>query len=89
MELGQVVYSKAGRDQNRYFAVVEIVDDNYVKIADGDFRRIKNAKLKKVKHLKVTNDLLEKIAEKLKDGKQVYDAELYSALRFYNEKEDK
>ena len=35
MELGQVVYSKQGRDSGRYYAVVEIVDETYVKIADG------------------------------------------------------
>jgi ribosomal protein L14E/L6E/L27E len=86
MELGQVVYSKAGRDSDKYFAVVEIVGDNYVRIADGDVRRIKNAKLKKEKHLASNGDILEKIAQKLRSGAQIFDAELYSALRFYNEK---
>ncbi len=86
MELGQVVYSKAGRDSGRYFAVVEIVDESYVKIANGDLRRIKSAKLKKIKHLRSNGDVLEKISDKLKNGMQVFDAELFSALRFYNEK---
>ena len=35
MELGQVVYSKSGRDSGRYYAVVEIVNADYVRIADG------------------------------------------------------
>ena len=81
-----MVLSKAGRDGGKYFAVVEIVDDNFVKIADGKLRRIKNAKLKKLKHIEATQDVLDKIAEKLKNGRQIFDAELYSALRFYNEK---
>lgn len=85
MELGQIVYSKAGRDCGKYYAVVEIVDENRVKIADGDLRRIKSAKLKNVKHLQSDGDMLEKIAEKLKNGTQVFDAELFSALRFYND----
>jgi large subunit ribosomal protein L14e len=84
MELGQIVYSKAGRDSGRYFAVVEIVDDDYVKIADGKLRKLKNAKLKKVKHLKTNGDRLEKIAHKLNSGTQVFDAELRSALRAFN-----
>lgn len=81
-----MVYSKAGRDSGKYFAVVQIVSEGQVKIADGDLRRIKNAKLKNVKHLHSTGDMLERIAEKLKDGAQIFDAELFSALRFYNEK---
>jgi ribosomal protein L14E/L6E/L27E len=86
MELGQVVFSKVGRDSGKYYAVVEIVDEQKVRIADGDLRRIAKAKLKNVKHLQSNGDMLEKIAEKLKNGTQVFDAELFSALRFYNEK---
>ena len=89
MEIGSIVYSKAGRDQGAYYAVVEIVDENTVRIADGNLRHIKNAKLKNVKHLQSTGDTLEKIAEKLKNGNQVFDQELFSALRFYNETTNK
>ncbi len=88
MELGQVVYSKQGRDSGRYYAVVEIVDETYVKIADGKLRRVKSPKLKKVKHLKTKGDMLDKISEKLKQNAQVFDTELRSALRPYNEKVD-
>ena len=86
MELGQVVYSKAGRDAGRYYAVVELVDDTRVRIADGDLRRIKRAKLKNIKHLGTDGEVLEKISAKLKEGAQVFDAELYSALRLYDKK---
>ena len=86
MELGQIVYSKAGRDSGKYYCVVEIVSEDRVKIADGNLRRIKRAKTKNVKHLQSDGDVLVKVADKLKNGQQVFDAELYSALRFYNEK---
>lgn len=85
MEVGQIVYSKAGRDSGRYYAVVEVVDSDRVRIADGDLRRIKKAKLKNVKHLGTDGDMLPKIARKLADGAQVFDTELFSALRVYNE----
>lgn len=85
MELGQIVYSKAGRDSGKYYCVVEIVSEDRVKIADGDLRRIKKAKIKNVKHLHTDGDVLPKVADKLKGGQQVFDAELFSALRFYNE----
>ncbi len=81
-----MVYSKAGRDAGRYYAVVELVDDTRVRIADGDLRRIKRAKLKNIKHLGTDGEVLEKISAKLKDGAQVFDAELYSALRLYDKK---
>lgn len=86
MELGQIVYSKAGRDSGKYYCVVEIVSEDRVKIADGNLRRIKRAKTKNVKHLQSDDDVLAKVADKLRNGQQVFDAELYSALRFYNEK---
>ncbi|MFR5833890.1 MAG: RNA-binding protein [Acutalibacteraceae bacterium] len=84
MKKGDIVYSKSGRDEGRYFAVVEIIDEGFVRIADGDLRRIKNAKLKNVKHLRATGDRLERIADKLESGVQVFDSELFSALRLYD-----
>jgi ribosomal protein L14E/L6E/L27E len=81
IEIGSVVLSRAGRDKGRFFIVVEIVDDQFVKITDGDIRRLATPKLKKIKHLKGTGDILEGIAEKLKNSVKVYDAEIYSALR--------
>lgn len=84
MKKGDIVYSKSGRDEGRYFVVVEVVDDTFVRIADGDLRRIRNAKLKNVRHLRATGDRLERIAEKLELGAQVFDTELYSALKLYD-----
>ena len=84
MRLGDVVYSKSGRDSGRYFAVVATEGEKFVRIADGDVRRLKNAKLKNVRHLKEIGDRLERIAEKLEAGAQVFDTELYSALKLYD-----
>ncbi len=85
MELGQIVFSKAGRDKGKFFVVVEIIDDEFVKIADGDVRKLKTAKTKRIKHLKPNGEMLEKIGEKLRNQGQIFDAELRSALRPYNE----
>ncbi len=84
VEVGSVVFSRAGRDKGIFFLVVEVVDDVYVRLADGDVRRLEKPKLKKIKHLKNTGDVLTNIAEKLKQGVKVYDAEIFSALRRYN-----
>lgn len=83
-ELGEIVYSVAGRDSGRYFAVVEIVDGNFVKIADGVLRKIGAPKLKKVKHLRSQKEICSKIAVKLAEGQKIFDSELAGALRAYN-----
>lgn len=54
IKIGQVVQSKAGRDANKYFIIVEKVDNQNVKIVDGKIRKIQNPKQKKIKHIKVT-----------------------------------
>ncbi len=53
MEVGQIVFSKAGRDKNRPFIVIGI-DDNFVYLADGISRQIEKPKLKKIKHIQAT-----------------------------------
>lgn len=86
MELGEIVYSKAGRDKKSYYVIVEIVGEGFVKIADGRVRKISNPKLKNVKHVKKIGVVLERIKAKLEKGTKVFNPELYSALREYNEK---
>ena len=84
--LGSVVYSKSGRDSGKYYAIISIIDSEYVLISDGEKRRIENPKKKKVKHIKPNGIVLEKIAKKLENDEIIYNAELKSALREYNEK---
>lgn len=54
---GQVVLSKAGRDQGLYFAVLGIEGDMAL-IANGKERRVAKPKAKKQKHLAATNKTL-------------------------------
>ena len=50
---GRVVLSTQGRDEGRYFVVLEVIDENFVLMADGLTRKIAHPKKKKVKHLKL------------------------------------
>lgn len=59
IQIGQVVRSKSGRDQDRYFIVVGIVDDKNVMISDGKLRKIQKPKLKKLIHLQITSAVSE------------------------------
>ena len=80
IQIGRLVRAKAGRDANRYFTVVQVVDEKYVYIADGSSRRLANPKLKKIKHLDVMPQLLEGIADKINNDQKVFDAELKKAI---------
>ena len=59
--IGQVVIAKAGRDQNKPFAVVKIIDDRFCMIADGKTRPIEHPKLKNIIHLQKTNTVISNI----------------------------
>lgn len=52
--VGSAVRSRAGRDKDRFFAVLSLEGD-YAYIADGDLRKIASPKRKKLKHLAATN----------------------------------
>lgn len=84
LTLGEVVFSLSGRDAGRFYLVTEIIDDEYVSIVDGNLRRVDSPKKKKIKHLKTEGVVIDKIREKLKQDKKIFDAEVKSALRPYN-----
>ncbi len=44
MEVGRVVFSKAGRDAGHYFVVVAVLDKDHVAIANGCQRKVDNPK---------------------------------------------
>ena len=64
MEVGRVVFSRAGRDQGHYFVIVDVIDEEYVAIANGCQRKVDNPKKKKIKHLVAKPELLEEISKK-------------------------
>ncbi len=84
---GDIVLSKAGRDKNKYFIVLETVDENFVMIADGDVRKVDSPKRKKCKHLENTGNKSEFIKEKLGEGVRVTNPDLKKELAEYNEKD--
>jgi len=80
ISIGDVVRAVAGRDNGGLFLVVEVVSEQFVKIADGKTRPIKRPKLKKVKHIRMTGKRLDGIAGKLVAKKAVGDKVLAKAL---------
>ena len=72
MEVGRVVFSKAGRDAGHYFVVVAVLDKDHVAIANGCQRKVDNPKKKKIKHLVAKPEVLEEIREKIFAKKRIF-----------------
>ena len=66
-EVGDIVCALAGRDKEKRFVVVGILDENYVFIADGKSRKIDSPKKKKIKHIEISSKAAN--LENLKDGR--------------------
>jgi len=56
--IGQVVFSKRGRDAGRLYVVTGMMQ-NFCCIADGRYRKLQNPKKKNPRHLVFTGDFLE------------------------------
>ncbi len=82
---GEYVVSRAGRDKDRIFIVLSVVDDLYVTVADGDLRRVENPKKKKIKHLNPINKISDEIADKLNNNKKVTNLSVRREIEKLNE----
>jgi len=77
--LGHFVVSKQGRDCDRAYIVVSVIDDNFVFVADGKIRKLDNPKKKRKKHLHI-GPKVDSIFQKLSGKKKIFDSELFSAI---------
>ena len=80
-QLGQLVRSAAGRDQDAKYLVVRLLDDRLVAVADGETRPLERPKKKNCKHLESLGRIDEVISGKLGRGEKVTDEEIRRALR--------
>ena len=70
-DVGDVILALAGRDSERLFVVVGILDGSYVLIADGKSRKADSPKKKKIRHIKLAKKAGDGFVEglNLKNGK--------------------
>ncbi len=80
-KIGDLVLSRSGRDKDRYFIIVGIVDEAYVYIADGSLRKLENPKKKKIKHLEFSGRASERTALSLSDLGKINNAQLRKMLK--------
>ncbi|MBO5526125.1 MAG: hypothetical protein J5993_05170 [Clostridia bacterium] len=85
--IGDIVESLKGRDAGRAFLVAK-TDGKYLYLTDGEYKKLANLKKKQRKHVKPLSTSLT-IGEKLKSGRQVFDSEIYSALKSYKVQDSK
>lgn len=78
--VGRVVYSKAGRDKDKHFVIVGILNTDFVYIADGSLRKITKPKKKKIKHLIFTDIEAAEIRELILSGRKVNDSRIKKFL---------
>ncbi len=82
--IGGICQSTQGRDKGRYYLIKLIYPDGSVGVVDGNFKKLATPKRKNIKHIRLLPEKAETIALKLIDGRQVFDTEVYSALKGYN-----
>lgn len=81
-QVGQIIKSKAGRDKDRYFIIIEVKDE-YVYVVDGNLRKLEKPKAKKIKHIQPVNVVVEELKEQLALGYKVTNADIRKALELY------
>ena len=79
LSLGQVVFSKSGRDRGLPFIVVGLEGD-YAWLADGKYRRAEKPKMKKRMHMQPVKLISCDIKEKITGRSGITDADLRKAL---------
>ena len=84
MKLGAYVCATCGRDANKCFLVIEILDEAFVRIADGKSRKIQSPKKKKIKHLKVLGDGDASINKMLQSNQPVTNKQVCGAIKNLN-----
>ncbi len=82
--IGGICQSTQGRDKGRFYLVRTINPDGTVGVVDGNFKKLASPKRKNLRHLRLLPEKAEAIAAKFADGRQVFDSEIYSALKTYN-----
>lgn len=83
-QVGQVVRSRAGRDQGRLLVISALVDDEYALVVDGALRTLARPKKKKLRHLDATPFQADKeLVARLLEGQYVQDAQVRSCLEAF------
>ena len=87
MDIANLVQATAGREQGKYFFVLE-TDGDYLLLADGKTRKVEAPKRKKCKHVRFVAESTEPVAEKIKGKEKITNSELRKAIAAHCGKEN-
>ena len=82
MDIANLVQATAGREQGKYFFVLE-TDGEYLLLADGKSRRIEAPK-----HVRFIAESAAPVAEKIRSKEKITNSELRKAIAAYSGKEN-
>lgn len=63
--IGKVVLSKAGRDKDHLYVVIDVLNDKYVLLSNGNTKTVQMPKRKSLKHLRVLNNVDDEIKKSI------------------------
>jgi len=76
ISIGQLVTSKAGRDESNIYLVVGTLGSKYLLLANGRERTFKNPKQKNIRHVNVLKSIAQGVAGKIQSGMKITDEEI-------------
>lgn len=82
-QLGQVVFSKQGRDSGQMYFITKIESAEFVFVSNGTSRPIDKPKKKRLKHLNLTQQISNALNEKLRLNQKVDNSELVNAINIF------
>jgi len=83
-KLGQIVFSKSGRDKGEAFIITQI-DGEFLYLANGSLRKLEKPKKKKIKHVQKTNFIDENIGIKLLEKSYLLDSDIRKSIKKFKE----
>lgn len=86
--IGRLAYSLSGRDKDKLFIILGIINKDYVYISDGELRSTEKPKKKKLKHLKITSNTAEDIKSIILAGDKVSNSTVKKFIQLMNSKEE-
>ncbi len=79
--VGMFVISMAGHDKGKMYVIIG-EEDEYFYLADGDIRPLEKLKKKKKKHVQPVKSGIDRtIADKLQNGRTLYNEEIKFAIK--------
>lgn len=81
IKLGQIVISKAGRDKDKAYMVIKIIDESFLHLVDGYQKNFKKPKRKNIKHVQATNRIAAELVDKISAGTKVNDEEVRKIIQ--------